>query len=159
MRRIWIMRHGDAPYINGERQISEQGHDDICKMAQWLSQELTSSAIKLDTLLVSPILRAQQTADTIESTLSGLLDYKWKRQTEPLLKSESDPSITIPFIEEATSGNLLLVSHMPLVSHLWAGWLNGASQYFPTAAIGAIGINDAKQAQKLTFQSPDTLES
>jgi phosphohistidine phosphatase len=152
------MRHGDAPYINGERQISEQGHDDVRSMASWLGQELKQYKIKLDAILASPILRAQQTADTVEDCLSERLDYSWTRQTEPLLKSEADPSITIPFIEEVTSGNLLLISHMPLVSHLWAGWLNGASQYFPTSAIGCITINDDKKAEKLIFQSLNSLE-
>lgn len=151
------MRHGDAPYINGERQISESGHEQIKLMTHWFSQQLEIGSLKLGRLLVSPILRAQQTADTVEQTLSQELDYQWQRQTEPLLKSEADPAITIPFIEETTQGVVLLVSHMPLVSNLWAGWLPGESQYFPTAAMGCISLDDSKKAKKVIFQAPDNL--
>ncbi|PXF62482.1 SixA phosphatase family protein [Kangiella spongicola] len=158
MRHIGIMRHGDAPYINGERQISNLGHQQIKQMAKWYAEHLKGQGLTLETLLVSPILRAQQTAETFESTFNTLVDYEWSRETEPLLKSESDPSMTIPFVEEATQGTTLLISHMPLVSHLWAGWLTGETQYFPTSAIGILDVAepaDTKTAKKVVFHSPE----
>lgn len=148
------MRHGDAPYINGERQISESGHEQIKQMAGWYVRYLKDRSLRLEQLLVSPVLRAQQTANTFEDAFTGLVDYSWTRETEPLLKSEANPEMTIPFVEEATSGTTLLISHMPLVSHLWAGWLKGESQYFPTAAIGCFVLTDSG-AQKVAFQSPE----
>ena len=150
------MRHGDAPYINGERQISETGHQQIKQMTRWFADYLLKHETKLDTLLVSPVLRAQQTADTFEETLSSLVDYRWQRQTESLLSSESDPDMTIPYVEEATEGTTMLISHMPLVSHLWVGWLRGESQYFPTAAIGSLVFNKVNQsARKVSFHTPE----
>ena len=89
MRHIGIMRHGDAPYINGERQISNLGHQQIKQMAKWYAEHLKGQGLTLETLLVSPILRAQQTAETFETTFKTLVDYDWCRETEPLLKSES----------------------------------------------------------------------
>ncbi|GAA0214661.1 phosphohistidine phosphatase SixA [Kangiella japonica] len=158
MRHIAIMRHGDAPYINGERQISNLGHQQIKQMAKWYAGHLKDLGLTLETLLVSPILRAQQTAETFEASFKTLVDYAWRRETEPLLKSESDPNMTIPFVEEATQGTTLLISHMPLVSHLWAGWLPGETQYFPTSAIGTLEIAvspNTKGAKKVAFQSPE----
>ncbi|WP_345292671.1 phosphohistidine phosphatase SixA [Kangiella marina] len=158
MRHIAIMRHGDAPYINGERQISEHGHQQVQHMVRWYAQHLAEQNVQLETLLVSPTLRAQQTADTFEKTFKDLVDYDWTRQTESLLTSESDPAMTIPFVEEATQGTTVLISHMPLVSHLWCGWLPGQSQYFPTAAIGSLGLTtdgSASSARKLAFSSPE----
>lgn len=158
MRHIAIMRHGDAPYINGERQISNLGHQQIKQMAKWYTEHLKGQGLTLDTLLVSPILRAQQTAEIFETTLKALVDYNWSRQTEPLLKSESDPTMAIPFVEQVTQGTTLLISHMPLVSHLWAGWLPGETQYFPTSAIGTLVIPesaDTKAARKVVFHSPE----
>ncbi|GEM_PF-1545415 len=156
MRHIFIMRHGDAPYINGERQISDMGHQQIKQMTRWFAEYLLKHELRLDTLLVSPILRAQQTADTFEEALSSLVDYRWQRQTESLLSSDSNPDMTIPYVEEATEGNTVLISHMPLVSHLWAGWIKGESQYFPTAAIGNLVLDSSNNgARKLAFQAPE----
>lgn len=158
MRHIAIMRHGDAPYINGERQISNTGHQHIKWMAEWYANHLKEQGLTLETLLVSPVLRAQQTAETFEASFKTLVDYKWSRQTEPLLKSESDPAMAIPFVEEATQGTTLLISHMPLVSHLWAGWIPGETQYFPTSAIGTLVVPvapDTSGAKKVAFQSPE----
>jgi phosphohistidine phosphatase len=148
------MRHGDAPYINGERQISDVGHEQIKKMARWYASHLKDHSLRLEQLLVSPVLRAQQTANTFEDAFAKLVDYSWVRETEPLLKSEANPEMTIPFVDEVTSGTILLISHMPLVSHLWAGWLKGQSQYFPTAAIGCFILGDSG-AEKMAFQSPE----
>ena len=159
-KHIWIMRHGDAPYINGERQISEHGHEQITQMALWFEKQLSNKGLTLDTLLVSPVLRAQQTADTFEKILLKQTgqEAQWLRQTESLLSPESNPEITVPFVEETTSGTTLLISHMPLVSNLWAAWLAGESNYFPTASIGGIELyteDEASKVQKITFQSPN----
>ncbi|AOE49544.1 SixA phosphatase family protein [Kangiella sediminilitoris] len=162
MKTIWIMRHGDAPYINGERQISDSGHQDIRKMAHWFSQQLKQQDERLSTLLVSPILRAQQTADTFEATLKELTEASWQRQTEPLISPESNPDLTIPFVEQTTQGTTLLISHMPLVSNLWAAWLGGESQYFPTSAMGCLSVeleSGTQQARKVIFCSPDDTDS
>ena len=152
------MRHGDAPYISGERQLSESGHKQVKRMAVLFEQQLTKLSVKLDLVLTSPLLRAQQTADTLEASLSDKLGYQWKRQNEALLKPESESSITIPYIEEVTEGNVILISHMPLVSSLWSAWLHGESQYFPTASIGCITLDRDKNARKVSFQSPDMYE-
>ena len=157
-RHISIMRHGDAPYINGERQISELGHQQIKLMAHWYADYLLEHGLELETLLVSPILRAQQTADTFEDAFRQQVNYSWQRDTEALLKSEANPEITIPYVEEVTTGTTLLISHMPLVSHLWAGWLNGESQYFPTSSIGCLTLssdNKHNRTQRVVFRSPE----
>lgn len=38
--KVWIMRHGDAPYIDGERQLSESGKQDVAQMSQRLAEIL-----------------------------------------------------------------------------------------------------------------------
>lgn len=164
-KHIWIMRHGDAPYSNGERQISEHGHEQIAQTALWFEKQLSNKGLTLDTLLVSPVLRAQQTADTFEKILlkqtgqaSSDKNRPWLRQTESLLSPESSSEITVPFVEETTSGTSLLISHMPLVSNLWAAWLAGESNYFPTASIGGIELcsdGDVRKVQEITFHSPN----
>lgn len=159
------MRHGDAPYINGERQISESGREDIEQMTEWLVKHLQTHSVELEHILVSPVLRAQQTADILEPALQSCVNYSWTRGAELLLKPESEPQLVIPYVE-ALSGNILLISHMPLVSNLWAGWLAGESQYFPTSSIGSIELvadnqdkqeasNNSFKTRRIHFKSPE----
>lgn len=158
MKSIWIMRHGDAPYINGERQISEMGHQQIVQMAHWFAEQLKQQHEVLNTLLVSPILRAQQTADTFEKALQETMAASWRRETEPLVAPDANVDITIPYVEQTTSGTTVLISHMPLVSNLWASWLGGESQYFPTAAMGCLRVdpdNGSQVGKKVLFHSPE----
>ncbi|WP_223670433.1 SixA phosphatase family protein [Kangiella shandongensis] len=158
MKSIWIMRHGDAPYINGERQISDAGHQQVAQMAHWFAEQLKQQDDILSTLLVSPILRAQQTADTFEKTLKEVMGGRWSRETEPLVAPDANADITIPYVEQTTNGTTVLISHMPLVSNLWASWLGGESQYFPTAAMGCLSIdpdNASQTGKKIIFHSPE----
>ena len=60
MKTILIMRHGEATPMQADdaaRQLTETGHQEASRMGQWLATHH-----KPDALLVSPYIRAQQTA-------------------------------------------------------------------------------------------------
>ncbi|MBD3652803.1 phosphohistidine phosphatase SixA [Kangiella sp.] len=136
--KVWIMRHGDAPYIDGERQLSELGKQDVVKMAQRLAERLKEQNLELEIMLASPYLRAQQTADIVEHELMEAKVRPFLREQEPLLRSESDPAMTASYVEALPQSTILLVSHMPLVANLLATWLPQQGRYFPTSAIAEL---------------------
>ncbi|WP_251359607.1 phosphohistidine phosphatase SixA [Kangiella sp. TOML190] len=130
---VRIMRHGDAPTIEGMRQLSAKGIAEARTMGQWLSEQSLT-----DTILISPLLRAQQTATEV----MAYFKHDFKKADESLLKPEADASLTIEYFQALEAESLLLISHMPLVVNLLEAWLPGAGRYFPTAAIAELEIND-----------------
>lgn len=141
------MRHGDAPLIDGERQLSENGKKEVRAMAKWLAGQSEP-----DIVLVSPILRAQQTAQQLEPFLT----HHYRRADEELLKPEADAQIATAYFEALSANNLLLISHMPLVVNLLEAWLPGQGRYFPTATIAELEIKGS-EAKLKQFISPDDL--
>ncbi len=143
------MRHGDAPLISGQRQLSDTGIAEAGAMAQWLSSRQSFQA-----MLVSPLLRAQQTANEIESVTKS----QYIRLDENLLKPESDPRIATSYFEALEYSSILLVSHMPLVVNLLEAWLPGQGRYFPTAAVAELEISE-RGVKLLSFTSPANIDS
>lgn len=142
---IRIMRHGDAPTIDGERQLSTRGYAEVEAMGAWLARQEEP----IEQILVSPLLRAQQTYQT----LAPYLDYEYSLLSEGLLKPEADPSIASSYFESLDAGSVLLISHMPLVSNLLMRWLPEEMRYFPTAAIAEVQLVSGKATLK-GFVSP-----
>ncbi len=103
------MRTQDA-----ERALTPRGHEQARQTACWLTQKLEGD---LPQLLVSPYLRARQTAAAIAAAL----------QIEPQLLAELTPDVdprrALRAIEECVnSETVVVVTHMPLVAAL-ASWL------------------------------------
>lgn len=146
------MRHGDAPYIDGERQLSESGKQDVAQMSQRLAEIFKQQGIELELMLASPYLRAQQTADIVEQELMNAKVRPFLREQEPLLRSESDPAMTASYVESLPQSTILLVSHMPLVANLLASWLPHQGRYFPTSAIAELEFVNGKPALTNFFQ-------
>lgn len=142
--KVWIMRHGDAPYIDGERQLSELGKQDVAQMAQRLAERFKEQNLELEIMLASPYLRAQQTADIVEQELMDAKVRPFLTEQEPLLRSESDPAMTASYVEALPQSTILLVSHMPLVANLLATWLPQQGRYFPTSAIAELEFAGGK---------------
>lgn len=146
---IRIMRHGDAPTIDGERQLSARGYAEVEAMGVWLAKQEP-----IEQILVSPLLRAQQTYQT----LAPYLNYEYTLLNETLLKPEADPSIASSYFESLEVKSVLLISHMPLVSNLLNQWLPNDHRYFPTAAIADIQKLSGKTALKAFIKPSDELD-
>ena len=145
---VRIMRHGDAPFINGERQLSELGRAEARLMARWLKDQSSS-----DLVLVSPLLRAQQTADEVFS----VIPQEFPKLEESLLKPESDPKLSCEYFEALGQKSVLLISHMPLVVNLMETWLPSQGRYFPTASIAEIELFQNKPNTLRQFITPADL--
>lgn len=151
------MRHGDAPFIDGERALSPLGDKQTQAMAKWLQSECHSSNQPLARILVSPLLRAQQTADWLEERFKALSKEPFEREIEPLLLPETDASLTAEYLKSLNLESLLVISHMPLVSNLLAYFEPKASRYFAASSIATLHLNDALEVTKVDFLSPEQL--
>lgn len=123
---LYIMRHGMAePYgarPDESRLLVPEGEAQARGVAnQWLQ---TSPA--LDCIVVSPYMRAQQTA-TIVKDILGFTD---ELQTNSMVIPEGDVLQVAQYLDPFASQNVLLVSHMPLVANLLGYLTSGDPRSF-----------------------------
>lgn len=115
--QIFIMRHGQADTYaesDAQRQLTPHGRLEAALMGKWLGK----MAIAPDVFWVSPFIRAQQTFEELAKPLS----YKTLKQTNNFIT----PSGSATEVHDLIDGELavkdikqlMLVSHMPVVSYL-----------------------------------------
>jgi phosphohistidine phosphatase len=135
MATLYIMRHGEAhprAASDAERPLTEQGAAQACMAAQWLVEK------PLSKILVSPYLRARQTADLVTQSLACALVPQVVAGITP-----DDPVTGALHVvaTEVAAGDVLIVSHLPLVGLLASQLLYGHHQSplpFYTASMAAI---------------------
>jgi phosphohistidine phosphatase len=109
--KLWVLRHGQAQAhaaSDALRELTAHGREEVLRSAAHLLGQ------PLDAILASPYVRAQQTAELVHDAL-GL---EQPIVTVPWLTSECDPQAVIGHLDEYAQGNVLLVSHQPLVGAL-----------------------------------------
>lgn len=107
--KLWILRHGEAqPHAprDAERELTHHGRDQVLHTAAQLIGQ------PLDRILVSPYVRAQQTAALVRAALG----FTPELISVPWLTPESDPRFAVSQLPD--SGHVLLVSHQPFVGEL-----------------------------------------
>ena len=107
--KLWILRHGEAePHArrDADRNLTEHRRQQVLRSAAHLMGQ------PLDCILVSPYVRAQQTAALVRDALG----FSAALKTVTWLTPESDPKFAVSQLPDA--GNVLLVSHQPLVGDL-----------------------------------------
>ena len=136
--QLFIMLHGDASMIaktDAQRPLTDQGMAEVSLMGKWLKD----LDVNIEYLLVSPYLRAQQTA----SVLLSLLDYNPQNKTINSITPSGNAAQVHDYIDGFIAINhcqqLLMVTHMPLVSYLVEDLtVEHQSPIFQTAAIAQI---------------------
>lgn len=118
--RLWLLRHGEAePYSRNDaaRALTERGRKEVRKSAERLVGE------NIQHVLVSPYLRAQQTAELVREVLGlrqPLNTVEWATPDDPVREAVDALG--------AYSGDLLLVSHNPLLGQMGGFLINGHLQ-------------------------------
>lgn len=114
--KLYVLRHGQAAMQAGsdfERPLTAQGREQVALQAE----KFAGAWSALSRIYVSPLVRAQQTAAVVEQTLSvsssGFSTVDWLRP-ETALAKVYDQLLSC-------TGDVLLISHQPLVSTLSAG--------------------------------------
>nr|WP_276583602.1 phosphohistidine phosphatase SixA [Pseudomonas sp. RIT-PI-S] len=105
------MRHGEAANTaptDASRALTQAGREQVLRSAVHLMSE------PLELMLVSPYVRAQQTAQLVYTALGQRVEMR----TAAWLTPDSDPDQVLAELDRASVSNLLLVSHQPLVGML-----------------------------------------
>lgn len=113
---IFIMRHGQAAAeasSDALRPLTVQGRDETCLMAQWLAAQVP----KFDRVLVSPYLRATQTWQQLSNYIVGT-QVEICDELVPNADADIAASLLLAYGDLHPDGNLLVVSHMPIVGFL-----------------------------------------
>lgn len=120
---LWfISRHGEAEQVASDdfnRQLTEAGKIGISQL--W--QQIREVEAELPTaILVSPYIRAQETA-TLIATALGITNI----ETTELLVPEASVSALLEDLSQRKNlqERYLLVSHMPFVGYLCSQWCKG----------------------------------
>ncbi|WP_226687933.1 phosphohistidine phosphatase SixA [Stutzerimonas stutzeri] len=113
--KLWLLRHGEAEpraRTDAERNLTEGGRRDVRRSATFLRGK------PLQTILVSPFHRAQQTANEVRKALG----FEGECETVDWLTPEADLGEALRQLDLRGERDLLLVTHQPFVGNL-AGWL------------------------------------
>lgn len=117
---LWLLRHGEAEpraRNDAERPLTERGRKEVRKSAERLRGR------ELAHILVSPYLRAQQTAELVRETLRLSLPLTTVDWATP----GDSPRQAASHLDEYP-GECLLVSHNPLLGSLSGLLLHGHLQ-------------------------------
>ncbi|MCU1716944.1 phosphohistidine phosphatase SixA [Pseudomonas sp. 5P_3.1_Bac2] len=123
--KLWLLRHGEAEptrTLDEARCLTAYGR----QQARQAAALLASRSVPL--MLVSPYVRAQQTADEV----CAQLDFKGQRLSVPWLTPDSEVRQVLSELDAYPQAELLLVTHQPLVGSL-AGWLLHGHRQQPLA--------------------------
>ena len=107
--KVWILRHGEAEGhapTDAERNLTEQGRAEVLHSAAHLIGQ------RLDAIIASPYVRAQQSAQLVREALG----FDAPIRTVPWLTPEGNPLQVLEKLD--SDDNVLLVSHQPLVGSL-----------------------------------------
>lgn len=150
--KLFISRHGEAVGVaatDALRALTERGRESL--LSHW--QQLKDSGVVLTGLVVSPYVRAQQTADCIAQVYGGL-----KRVDCDELIPEASPQRFLEWLMANPVGeNTVMVSHMPLVAQLtglWTGTLDRIGYSVGTVACLDVDVAAADGARLLWLCSP-----
>ena len=149
---LFIMRHGDAEppqalKADAIRPLSALGESEVLASANWLNEHLQEHHGKLDWLLASPFIRAQQTATIVESIVpSGQRDIVDDAIPESDPQEFSDWFFAMLQSRYPNAESVVLVSHMPFVSYLVATLDKKTPPLlFPTAGMAELKLDVAMQ--------------
>ena len=154
MKTILIMRHGEAQALrstDANRELTEHGVQQAQHMATWLKQHY-----QVDAALISPFVRAQQTAAQVLQPQSP----QFVETCEDIVPSGT-ANTAIDYLETLISLNpqlntWLLVAHMPIVSYLVDQLCPDNMPIFNTAAIAVINYNEESgRAEFAAMETPE----
>ena len=132
--KLLIMRHGDAlPAVTTDfaRPLSPRGETQAFDAAKRLDE----MGLLPELLLVSPLLRAQETSQQVQRLFSRLIP-----ETLDILSPEQSPVEVFDVISEKAADVIMLVSHQPLVSRL-VELLTAEQVFLDTANIACVDMS------------------
>ncbi|MFP3352863.1 MULTISPECIES: phosphohistidine phosphatase SixA [unclassified Pseudoalteromonas] len=153
MKTILIMRHGEAIPMQADdvsRNLTSVGQQQAEKMGLWLQKMHAPSG-----LLVSPYVRAQQTAEAVKKSNHFLFE-----ETCHDIIPDGNPQVAADYLETLIAlhpecDTWLVVAHMPIVSYLVDQLCPGNMPIFNTGAVAQISYNEVSlKSDYITINAP-----
>lgn len=147
------MRHGEAAPIQTDdagRNLTSTGHLQAEKMGRWLQKNHKPMG-----LLVSPYVRAQQTAEGVKKNNTFLFE-----ETCHDIIPEGNPQVAADYLETLIALHpecdiWLVVAHMPMVSYLVDQLCAGHMPIFNTGAVAQISYDETRhKSDYITINAP-----
>ncbi|WP_319784030.1 phosphohistidine phosphatase SixA [Oceanisphaera sp. IT1-181] len=155
---IFVMRHGQAaPEASTDalRSLTEQGRDEVSLMAHWLAPQVTL----FDLVLVSPYVRAQQTWLQLSKDIPSL-HVETCDQLTPSCDADLAASLILAYGDRYPNGNILIVSHMPLVGYLVESLCSGImAPIFVTSGIAKVTVNKGAGGMLAWLEGPHNIQA
>ncbi len=110
-----LWRHADAEdgYPDAERKLTAKGHAQAKRIAAWLNERLPKDAL----ILVSPALRAQQTAHALRRDFATCMEIATGADPRDVLKAAQWPH---------AAHSVLVVGHQPTLGQTASLLLTGS---------------------------------
>jgi phosphohistidine phosphatase len=148
-RRLWLIRHAKAADAEPgqrdfDRPLTRRGQRQCDQLSAWLTERMSDVDV---TALVSPAVRAQQTADR------ALGEWFGGRRREAERIWEASARQLTELLEE-TEGHLALVGHNPGLEQLQA-LLTGQVTPLPTGGAFEIAFDEHRRCRIEARFQPD----
>jgi phosphohistidine phosphatase len=155
VRQLWLLRHADAePHgtrQDAQRKLTARGE----RQARIAGQALSQMAVSFKTILVSPKVRAQRTAELAALELGA--DQRGLMETYPPLASDFDGSQALEALGGlATRERLLLVGHEPDMSRVLCD-LTGARVDVKKGGLAMVRLEGRSRGQLILVMRPNEL--
>ncbi|MBB6055395.1 MAG: phosphohistidine phosphatase SixA [Gammaproteobacteria bacterium] len=150
--KIIVMRHGEAAHEAGRddlRPLTDKGRKQSVKMAEWVAAELP----RLDRVLVSPFLRAQQTWEAVRPYLPTPAQVEEIHDLVPYGRAE----VVTDYLRALDDDYVLIISHLPLVGYIVNDLCaNAVPPMFVTSGMAGVSLLDGKGSLEW-LEGPHTL--
>lgn len=133
MKTIYVMRHGDAhrrAATDAARELTDRGREEVEASAAALPSDI-------DLFVVSPYVRAQQTAAIVAATVP----LNQPIETLELITPSGIPRHIEAWLTSKTWQKALFVTHQPLAGQFVEYLTEGACYNFPTAGIAKVQLD------------------
>lgn len=126
--QLTLIRHGEAkPPVSGndiQRTLTNKGHLQAKETANFLKKIINQP----DILIVSPLLRAQETLSYLEEIYPGV-----PIQICDFIKPDDDAGEAIEWLSNLTAENIVVVCHMNVIGYMDEKLTNGSFHPFHLA--------------------------
>jgi len=154
--QIYIMRHGQARLqapSDALRQLSSEGQREAVRMGRWLATQIH----QLDLVLHSPYVRAVETWQAVREVLPDAVKVEQLDGLVPGGDAREIADLLVGLEPQLTHGNVLVISHLPLVGYLVNELVPAEmSPMFPTAAVARVDLS-RDSSSLLYLEGPHSL--
>jgi len=154
--QIYIMRHGQAQLqarSDKLRRLTPEGQRESALMGRWLTSQIN----QLDLVLHSPYVRAVETWQVVQELLPAAARVEQLDELVPGGDARAVADLLVGMEPELSHGNVLVISHLPLVGYLVNELVpEEMPPMFPTAAVARVDYSQ-DQASLLYLEGPHSL--